>query len=85
MEFQAIELVLQLPYRSDVSIHLLVVTIPIFIDLSDNQGGVTVQNESFDAELYGDTEAVDYRFVLGGVVGGPKVDSKDIAQLVPGW
>jgi hypothetical protein len=42
-EFQTIELAFQFSNLSYVSIHLLVVAIPVFIDLVDEQSGVAIE------------------------------------------
>ena len=65
-----IELPFEFPDFGAVCVHLLNGAGPVFVELVDDQRGVPVYHEAFDAELNGYTESVETRFVFGGVVGG---------------
>jgi hypothetical protein len=67
-----------------ISVHLLIGARPIFVDLVNDQGRVTIYHETLDAELGGDAETVEICLVFGGVVGGRKMNPKYIAELVLG-
>ena len=84
MVLNAVEFSFQLPDFSAVSVHLLTGTGPIFIELVDDQRGVFVYHEAFDAELDGYTESMETRFIFGGIVGGWKMNSENISELVLG-
>ena len=73
-----IELPFKLPDFGAVCVHLLTRTGPVFVELVDNQRGVPVHYEAFDAELDGYTKTMETRFVLRGVVGGRKVYPENI-------
>jgi len=51
-----------------VCVHLLTGTGPIFIDLVDDQRGVSVYHEAFDAELYSYTKFMETCFLFHDVV-----------------
>ena len=53
-----------------ICIHLLTRARPVFVELVDDQRGVSVNHEAFDAELDGYTKSMESRFIFGGVVGG---------------
>ena len=78
-----IELPFKLPDFGAVCIHLLTGAGPIFVDLVDDQCGV-LYHEAFDAELDGYTESVETCFTFCGVVGGWKMNSEDVSELVLG-
>ena len=80
----AVEFPFKLPDFGAVSVHLLTGTGPIFIELIDNQRGIPVYHKAFDAELDGYTEAVETRFVFGGIVGGWKMYSENVSELILG-
>ena len=80
-----IEFPFKLPDFGAVCIHLLTGTRLVFIELVDDQRGVPIYHEAFDAELNGYTESVETRFIFGGVVGGWKMYSENISELVLGW
>ena len=61
-----------------ICIHLLAGARPVFVKLVDDQRGVFVYHEAFDAELDGYTESVETCFVFGGVVGGWKMNLEDV-------
>ena len=79
-----IELSFEFPDLGAVCIHLLNGTGPIFVDLVDNQRGVSVYHEAFDTELDGYMESVEACFIFCGVVGGWKMNSEDVSELVLG-
>ena len=53
-----------------ICVQLLTKIGPIFLELVDDQRGVFVYHESFDAELDNYTKSVETCFVFGGIVGG---------------
>ena len=77
-----VELSFKFPDRGVVCVHLLTRTGPIFVDLVDDQRGVSVYYEAFDAELDGYTKSMETCFILCGVVGSWKMNSEDITELV---
>jgi len=79
-----IELPLEFPNFGAICVHLLTGIGPIFVELVDDQCGVSVYHEAFDAELDGYTESVETCFIFGGVVGGWKMNSENISKLVLG-
>ena len=42
-------------------------------------------HEAFDAELDGYTESVETCFIFGGVVGGQKIYSENVLEIILGW
>ena len=79
-----IEFSFKLPDFSAIWIHLFTGVGPVFIELVDDQRGVPIYHEAFDAELNGYTESMETCFILRGVVGGWKVNSEDVSELVLG-
>ena len=65
-----IELPFKLPDFGAVCVHLLTGAGPVFVELVDNQRGVPIYHEAFDAELNGYTKSMETRFIFGGVIGG---------------
>ena len=65
-----VKLPFEFPDFGAVCVHFLTRTGPIFIELVDDQRGVYVYHEAFDAELGGYTETMETCFVFHGVVGG---------------
>jgi len=65
-----VELSFEFPDLSGVCVRLLTRTGPIFVDLVDDQCGVSIHHEAFDAELDGYTKSVETCFIFCGVVGG---------------
>ena len=65
-----IELSFEFPDLGAICVHLLTGTGPIFVDLVDDQRGVSVYLEAFDAELNGYTESMETCFIFHGVIGG---------------
>ena len=53
-----IELPFKLPDFGAICIHLLAGARPVFVELVDDQRGVSVYHEAFDAELDGYTESM---------------------------
>ena len=69
VELQAIELSFELPDLPAVGIHLLLGALPVFVDLLYDDFGVTISQQTLDAECDSDPVTVDESFVLGSVVG----------------
>ena len=65
-----VKLSFEFPNLGAVCIHLLTGAGPIFVELVDDQCGVPVYHEAFDAELNRYTESMETRFIFGGIVGG---------------
>ena len=61
---------LELAYLLVVGVHLLLGAIPVFVDLLDDDFGVSIGEEPLDAEGGRDPETVDEGLVLGRIVGG---------------
>ena len=64
-----IELPFEFPDFSTICVHLLTRAGPVFVELVDDQCGVSVYHEAFDAELDGYTESVETSFIFHGIVG----------------
>ena len=64
-----VKLSFEFPDFSAVCVHLLTRKGLVFVVLVDDQHGVSVYHEEFDAELDGYTESVETCFILRGVVG----------------
>ena len=79
-----VELPFKLPDFSAICIHLLAGARPVFVEMVDDQCGIPVHHEAFDAELDGYTESVETCFIFSGVVGGWKMYSKNVSELVFG-
>ena len=82
--FDIVELPFKLPDFGVVCVHLLTGTGPVFVELVDNQRGVPVHHETFDTELDCYTETVETCFIFDGVVGGWKMYSENVSELVLG-
>ena len=80
----AIEFSFELSDFTAVSIHLIAGTGPVFVELVDDQHGISIYHEAFDAKLDGYTEFVETCFILGGVVGDQKVYLENISKLILG-
>ena len=65
-----IEFSFKLPDFSAIWIHLFTGVGPVFVELVDDQRGVPVYHEVFDAKLNSYMESVETRFIFDGVVGG---------------
>ena len=79
-----VELPFKLPVFGAICIHLLTGAGPVFVELVDDQRGVPVYHDTFNAELNGYTESMETRFVFGDVVGGWKMYSENISKLILG-
>ena len=79
-----IELPLEFPDFGAICVLLLTGIGPIFVELVDDQRGVSIYHEAFDAKLDGYTESVETCFIFGGVVGGRKMHSENISKLILG-
>ena len=69
VELQTIELGFELPDLPAVGIHLLLGALPVFVDLLYDDFGVTISQQTLDAECNSDPETVDESFVLSSAVG----------------
>ena len=58
-----IELSFEFPDLGAICVHLLTGTGPIFVDLVDDQCGVSIYHEAFDAELDDYTKFVETCFI----------------------
>ena len=65
-----VELPFKFPDFGAICIHLLTGAGLVFVELVDDQRGVSVYHEAFDTELNGYTESVETRFIFDDVVGG---------------
>ena len=63
-----VELSFEFPDLCTVCIHLLTRTGLIFVDLVDDQHGVSIYHEAFDAKLDGYTKSMETCFILCGIV-----------------
>ena len=79
-----VELPFKLPDFGAICIHLLTRAGPVFVELVDDQRGVPVYHDAFNAELNGYPESVETCFIFGGVVGGWKMYSENISKLILG-
>ena len=80
-----VEFPFKLPDFGAICIHLLTGAGLVFVELVDDQRGVPVYHETFDAELDGYTESMETRFIFDGVVGGGKMYSENVSELILGW
>ena len=81
--FNTVEFSLQLFDFRAVSIHLITSARPIFVDLINDQCGVTIYQEAFNAKFDGNTKTMETSFVLDGIIGGRKMNSEDISEVIP--
>ena len=65
-----IKLSFEFPDPGAVCVHLLTGIGPIFVELVDDQHGVSIYHEVFDAELDDYMESMETCFIFGGIVGG---------------
>ena len=79
-----VELPFEFPDLGAVRVHLLTRTGPIFVDLVGDLRKVSVYHEAFDIELDGYTESVETCFIFDDIVGGLKMYSENISELVFG-
>ena len=80
----AVELPFKLLDFNAIYVHPLTRTGPVFVELVDDQRRVPVYHEAFDTELNGYTESVETHFVFGDVVGGWKMYSENVSELILG-
>ena len=64
-----VELPFEFPDFGTICIHLLTGAGPVLVELVDDQRGVSVYHEEFDAELDGYTKFVETCFIFRDVVG----------------
>ena len=69
VELQTIKLGFELPDLPTVGVHLLLCALPVLVDLLFDDFGVTIGQQTLDAECDSDPEIVDESFVLSSVVG----------------
>ena len=69
VELQTIELGFELPNFPAVGIHLLLGALPVLVDLLYDDFGVTISQQTLDAERDSDPETVDESFILSSVIG----------------
>ena len=79
-----VEFPFKLPDFGAICIHLLAGARPVFVKLVDDQCRIPVHHEAFDTELDGYTESMETCFIFGGIVGGWKMNSEDVSELVLG-
>ena len=79
-----VEFSFKLPNFDAICIHLFTRAGLVFVELVDDQCGVPIYHEAFDAELNGYTEPVETRFVFSGVVGGQKIYPENVSELILG-
>ena len=80
-----VELPFEFPDFGAICVDLLTRAGPVFVELVDDQCGVFVYHEAFDTELDGYMESVETCFIFGGIVGGWKVYSENVSELILGW
>jgi hypothetical protein len=80
----AIKFPFKFPNLRAISVHLLAGARPIFVELVNDQGRVTIYHEALDVELDCDVETMEICFIFDGVVGGQKMNLDYIAALVLG-
>ena len=80
--------IVELPFEfldfGAICVHLLTGAGPVFVELVDDQRGVPIYHEVFDAELDGYMESMETCFIFGGVIGGWKMNLENISELVLG-
>ena len=79
-----VELPFKLPDFGTICIHLLTGAEPVFVELVDDQRGVPVYHDAFNAKLNGYTESVETCFTFDGIIGGQKVYPKNVSELILG-
>ena len=79
-----VELPFKLPDFGAICIHLLTRAGPIFVELVDDQRGVPIYHDAFNAKLNGYTKSMETCFIFSGVVGGQKVYPENISELILG-
>ena len=77
-----VELPFKFPDFGAICVHLLTGAGLVFVKLVDDQRGVSIYHEAFDAELDGYTKSMETCFVFHGVVGSWKMNLEDVSELV---
>ena len=79
-----VELPIEFPDFDAICVHFLTGVGLVFVELVDDQCGVSIYHEVFDAELDGYTESVETCFIFYGVVAGRKVYTENITEFILG-
>ena len=79
-----LEFPFKLPDFGAICIHLLTRARLFFVELVDDQRGVPIYHDAFDAELNSYMESVETCFIFSDVVGGRKVYPKNVSELIFG-
>ena len=79
-----VELPIEFPNFGTICVHLLTGAGPVFVELVDDQRGVFVYHVAFHTKVDGYTESVETCFIFGGVVGGWKMYSENVSELIFG-
>ena len=79
-----IELPFEFPNFNAIYVHLLTGARPVFVELVDDQRRVPIYLEVFDTELNGYMESMETRFIFCCVVGGWKMYSENISEIILG-
>ena len=82
--FNTVELPFEFPNFGTICVHLLTGARLVFVELVDDQHGVPIYHEAFDADLNGYTKSVETCFIFGSVVGGQKMYSENVSELILG-
>ena len=69
-----VELPFKFPDFSAICIHLHTGAGPVFVELVDDQRGVSISHEAFDIELDSYTKSVETCFIFRDVVGSWKIN-----------
>ena len=80
----AVKFSFNFPNFGAICVHLLIGAGPVFVKLVDDQRGVSIYHEAFDAKLNNYTESMETCFIFGGVVGGWKMYLENISELILG-
>ena len=67
-----------------ICVHLLTRAGPVFVELVDDQCRVPVYHDAFNAKLNGYTKSVETCFIFSDVVGGQKMYSENVSELILG-
>ena len=79
-----IEFSFKLPDFDAICIHPFTRAGQVFVELVDDQRGVPVYHDVFNAKLNSYTKSMETCFIFGGVVGGWKMNSENVSELVLG-
>ena len=77
-----VELPFEFPDFGAICVHLLTRAGLVFVELVDDQRRVPVYHDAFNAELNGYTKSVETCFIFSGIIGGWKMCSENISELV---